>query len=167
MSHREEAPGKTQDTLERLCLSAGLGTPRGPPGRAGGSVWPVCLSMPEPPAMLPPFLIATPVPPSPSVDHSPSLHQAISLYLYKKPPHYSFTYKKHLSTTSNSQTPNSTMAKTKELSKDTRNKIVDLHQAACTTIGVQLACTVVQLRSPKLFICIVSQTRVPLCYCYL
>ncbi|KAI3374480.1 hypothetical protein L3Q82_006305 [Scortum barcoo] len=31
--------GKTQDTLERLCLSAGLGTPRGPPGRAGGSVW--------------------------------------------------------------------------------------------------------------------------------
>ncbi|KAI3362504.1 hypothetical protein L3Q82_012790 [Scortum barcoo] len=38
-------------------------------------------------------------------------------------------YKRHLSTTSNSQTPNSTMAKTKELSKDTRNKIVDLHQA--------------------------------------
>ncbi|KAI3369611.1 hypothetical protein L3Q82_025321 [Scortum barcoo] len=32
-------PGKTQDTLERLCLSAGLGTPRDPPGRAGGSVW--------------------------------------------------------------------------------------------------------------------------------
>ncbi|XP_061589443.1 uncharacterized protein LOC133454734 [Cololabis saira] len=39
MSHREETPGKTQDTLERLCLSAGLGTPRTPPGRAGGSVW--------------------------------------------------------------------------------------------------------------------------------
>ncbi|KAI3368027.1 hypothetical protein L3Q82_026851 [Scortum barcoo] len=39
VSHREEGPGKTQDTLERLCLSAGLGTPRGPPGRAGGSVW--------------------------------------------------------------------------------------------------------------------------------
>ncbi|KAK3561994.1 hypothetical protein QTP86_023347, partial [Hemibagrus guttatus] len=39
MPHREEAPGKTQDTLERLCLSAGLGTPRGPSGRAGGSVW--------------------------------------------------------------------------------------------------------------------------------
>ncbi|KAK3569689.1 hypothetical protein QTP86_002620 [Hemibagrus guttatus] len=38
-------------------------------------------------------------------------------------------YKRHLSTTSNSQTPNSTMAKTKELSKDTRNKIADLHQA--------------------------------------
>ena len=36
-SHWEEAPGKTQDTLEGLCLSAGLGTPRGPPGRAGGS----------------------------------------------------------------------------------------------------------------------------------
>ncbi|KAI3373799.1 hypothetical protein L3Q82_022385 [Scortum barcoo] len=30
---------KTQDTLERLCLSAGLGTPRNPPRRAGGSVW--------------------------------------------------------------------------------------------------------------------------------
>ncbi|KAK3561339.1 hypothetical protein QTP86_030638, partial [Hemibagrus guttatus] len=41
-------------------------------------------------------------------------------------------YKRHLSTTSNSQTPNSTMAKTKELSKDTRNKIVDLHQAGKT-----------------------------------
>ncbi|KAK3552901.1 hypothetical protein QTP86_027994, partial [Hemibagrus guttatus] len=41
-------------------------------------------------------------------------------------------YKRHLSTTSNSQTPNSTMAKTKELSKDTRNKIVDLHQAGNT-----------------------------------
>ncbi|KAK3517255.1 hypothetical protein QTP70_001470 [Hemibagrus guttatus] len=36
---REEAPGKTQDTLERLCVSAGLGTPRGPSGRAEGSVW--------------------------------------------------------------------------------------------------------------------------------
>ncbi|KAK3570918.1 hypothetical protein QTP86_030464, partial [Hemibagrus guttatus] len=49
-------------------------------------------------------------------------------------------YKRHLSTTSNSQTPNSTMAKTKELSKDTRNKIVDLHQAGKTesTIGKQL-----------------------------
>ncbi|KAI3375862.1 hypothetical protein L3Q82_004137 [Scortum barcoo] len=31
MSHREEALGKTQNTLERLCLSAGLGTPRGVP----------------------------------------------------------------------------------------------------------------------------------------
>ncbi|KAK3538438.1 hypothetical protein QTP86_003713 [Hemibagrus guttatus] len=39
MPHREKAPGKTQDTLERLCLSAGLGTPRGPSGRARGSVW--------------------------------------------------------------------------------------------------------------------------------
>ncbi|KAK3526822.1 hypothetical protein QTP70_034612 [Hemibagrus guttatus] len=50
------------------------------------------------------------------------------------------TYKRHLSTTSNSQTPNSTMAKTKELSKDTRNKIVDLHQAGKTesAIGKQL-----------------------------
>ncbi|KAK3505846.1 hypothetical protein QTP70_003826, partial [Hemibagrus guttatus] len=50
-------------------------------------------------------------------------------------------YKRHLSTTSNSQTPNSTMAKTKELSKDTRNKIVDLHQAGKTesAIGKQLS----------------------------
>ncbi|KAK3510028.1 hypothetical protein QTP70_026003, partial [Hemibagrus guttatus] len=49
-------------------------------------------------------------------------------------------YKRHLSTTSNSQTPNSTMAKTKELSKDTRNKIVDLHQAGKieSAIGKQL-----------------------------
>ncbi|KAK3530195.1 hypothetical protein QTP86_018065 [Hemibagrus guttatus] len=38
MPHRDEAPGKTQDTLERLCLSAGLGMPRGPSRRAGGSV---------------------------------------------------------------------------------------------------------------------------------
>ncbi|KAI3359654.1 hypothetical protein L3Q82_014038 [Scortum barcoo] len=53
---------------------------------------------------------------------------------------YYFQYKRHLSTTSNSQTPNSTMAKTKELSKDTRNKIVDLHQAGKTesAIGKQL-----------------------------
>ncbi|KAK3546973.1 hypothetical protein QTP86_007443 [Hemibagrus guttatus] len=38
------------------------------------------------------------------------------------------------------QTPNSTMAKTKELSKDTGNKIVDLHQAGKTesAIGKQL-----------------------------
>ncbi|KAK3540816.1 hypothetical protein QTP86_001959 [Hemibagrus guttatus] len=52
----------------------------------------------------------------------------------------SHLYKRHLSTTSNSQTPNSTMAKTKELSKDTRNKIVDLHQAGKTesAIGKQL-----------------------------
>ncbi|KAK3506035.1 hypothetical protein QTP70_003119 [Hemibagrus guttatus] len=51
-----------------------------------------------------------------------------------------YQYKRHLSTTSNSQTPNSTMAKTKELSKDTRNKIVDLHQAGKTisAIGKQL-----------------------------
>ncbi len=48
--------------------------------------------------------------------------------------------KRHLSTTSNSHTPNSTMANTKELSKDTRNKIVDLHQAGKTesAIGKQL-----------------------------
>ncbi|KAI3357970.1 hypothetical protein L3Q82_002994 [Scortum barcoo] len=84
MSHREEAQGKTQDTLERLCLSAGLGTPRGPPEEL----------------------------------------EEVS------------GYKRHLSTTSNSQTPNSTMAKTKELSKDTRNKIVDLHQAGKTESAI-------------------------------
>ncbi|KAI4873182.1 hypothetical protein NFI96_019311, partial [Prochilodus magdalenae] len=41
---------------------------------------------------------------------------------------------------SNSQTPNSTMAKTKELSKDTRKKTVDLHQAgeSESTIGKQV-----------------------------
>ncbi|KAK3520361.1 hypothetical protein QTP70_023832, partial [Hemibagrus guttatus] len=39
MPYREEAAGKTQDMLERLCLSAGLVTPRGPSGIAGGSVW--------------------------------------------------------------------------------------------------------------------------------
>ncbi|KAK3512458.1 hypothetical protein QTP70_013000 [Hemibagrus guttatus] len=52
----------------------------------------------------------------------------------------SVKYKRHLSTTSNSRTPNSTMAKTKELSKDTRNKTVDLHQAGKTesAIGKQL-----------------------------
>ncbi len=51
-----------------------------------------------------------------------------------------YQYKRHLSTTSNSHTPNSTMAKTKELSKDTRNKFVDLHQAGKTesAIGKQL-----------------------------
>ncbi|KAK3520410.1 hypothetical protein QTP70_024160 [Hemibagrus guttatus] len=50
-------------------------------------------------------------------------------------------YKRHLSTTSNSQTPNSTMAKTKELSKDTRNKIVDLHQAGKTESAIARALT--------------------------
>ncbi len=51
-----------------------------------------------------------------------------------------YQYKRHLSTISNCHTPNSTMAKTKELSKDTRNKIVDLHQAGKTesAIGKQL-----------------------------
>ncbi|MEQ2268578.1 hypothetical protein XENORESO_013202, partial [Xenotaenia resolanae] len=38
-SHREEAQGTAQDTLEGLCLWAGLGTPWAPPGRAGGGVW--------------------------------------------------------------------------------------------------------------------------------
>jgi len=51
-----------------------------------------------------------------------------------------YQYKRRLSTTSNSHTPNSTMAKTKELSKDTRNQTVDLHQAGKTesAIGKQL-----------------------------
>ncbi|MEQ2250263.1 hypothetical protein ILYODFUR_038152, partial [Ilyodon furcidens] len=31
--------GTAQDTLEGLCLSAGLGTPWAPPGGAGGGVW--------------------------------------------------------------------------------------------------------------------------------
>uniref|UniRef100_A0A8C6LCC8 Transposase Tc1-like domain-containing protein n=1 Tax=Nothobranchius furzeri TaxID=105023 RepID=A0A8C6LCC8_NOTFU len=51
-----------------------------------------------------------------------------------------YLYKRHLSTASNSQTPNSTTAKTKELSKDTRKRIVDLHQTGKSesTIGKQL-----------------------------
>ncbi|KAK3537043.1 hypothetical protein QTP86_034286 [Hemibagrus guttatus] len=52
---------------------------------------------------------------------------------------FNLLYKRHLSTTSNSQTPNSTMAKTKELSKDTRNKIVDLHQAGKTESAIARA----------------------------
>ncbi|KAK3530969.1 hypothetical protein QTP70_007274 [Hemibagrus guttatus] len=52
-------------------------------------------------------------------------------------------YKRHLSTASNSQTPNSTMAKTKELSKDTRNKIVDLHQAGKTESAIGLRVLIV------------------------
>ncbi|KAI4900788.1 hypothetical protein NFI96_026655, partial [Prochilodus magdalenae] len=46
----------------------------------------------------------------------------------------------HLSTTSNSQSPNSTMSKTKELLKDTRKKTVDLHPArkSESTIGKQV-----------------------------
>ncbi|XP_057692025.1 kielin/chordin-like protein isoform X3 [Corythoichthys intestinalis] len=43
-----------------------------------------------------------------------------------------YRYKRHLSTTSVSHTPNSTMAMTKQLSNDTRDKIVDLHQAGKT-----------------------------------
>ncbi|KAK3530213.1 hypothetical protein QTP86_018093, partial [Hemibagrus guttatus] len=50
--------------------------------------------------------------------------------------YHTLAYKRHLSTISNSQTPNSTMAKTKELSKDTRNKIVDLHQAGKTESAI-------------------------------
>ncbi|KAK3568318.1 hypothetical protein QTP86_003923 [Hemibagrus guttatus] len=41
-----------------------------------------------------------------------------------------------LSFDSGPETPNSTMAKTKELSKDTRNKIVDLHQAGKTESAI-------------------------------
>ncbi|KAK3551582.1 hypothetical protein QTP70_019782, partial [Hemibagrus guttatus] len=55
------------------------------------------------------------------------------VYTYNAMPHY----KRHLSTTSNSQTPNSTMAKTKELSKDTRNKIIDLSQAGKTESAIE------------------------------
>ncbi|KAK3555083.1 hypothetical protein QTP86_007968 [Hemibagrus guttatus] len=67
-------------------------------------------------------------------------HPSHTLFTFLPPRKRSLKYKRHLSTTSNSQTPNSTMAKTKELSKDTRNKIVDLHQAGKTesAIGKQL-----------------------------
>ncbi|KAK3567512.1 hypothetical protein QTP86_019940, partial [Hemibagrus guttatus] len=84
---------------------------------------------------------------SPSKDHTLGTDQDLPIVLaifcrlivlYKS--NAFIQYKRHLSTTSNSQTPNSTMAKTKELSKDTRNKIVDLHQAGKTesAIGKQL-----------------------------
>uniref|UniRef100_H3CDL5 Proliferation-associated SNF2-like protein n=1 Tax=Tetraodon nigroviridis TaxID=99883 RepID=H3CDL5_TETNG len=53
------------------------------------------------------------------------------------------TYKRHLITAPNSQTPNTTMAKTKELSKDTRNKIVNLH-----TAGKSESTIVLQVQSP-------------------
>lgn len=36
MSHWEDAPGKTQDTFEGLCLSAGVGTPSDPTRLYGG-----------------------------------------------------------------------------------------------------------------------------------
>ncbi|MEQ2238118.1 Disheveled-associated activator of morphogenesis 1 [Ilyodon furcidens] len=38
-SHQEEVQVTAQDTLEGLCLSAGLGTPWAPPGGAGRGVW--------------------------------------------------------------------------------------------------------------------------------
>ncbi|MEQ2218402.1 hypothetical protein XENOCAPTIV_002666 [Xenoophorus captivus] len=38
-SHREEAQGMAQNTLEGLCLLAGLGMPWAPPSGAGGGVW--------------------------------------------------------------------------------------------------------------------------------
>ncbi|KAK3528177.1 hypothetical protein QTP86_023907 [Hemibagrus guttatus] len=71
-------------------------------------------------------------------------HKALHHRTYKKPKSLEglppgTKYKRHLSTTSNSQTPNSTMAKTKELSKDTRNKIVDLHQAGKTESAIARA----------------------------
>uniref|UniRef100_H3C664 Proliferation-associated SNF2-like protein n=1 Tax=Tetraodon nigroviridis TaxID=99883 RepID=H3C664_TETNG len=53
------------------------------------------------------------------------------------------TEKRHLITAPNSQTPNTTMAKTKELSKDTRNKIVNLH-----TAGKSESTIVLQVQSP-------------------
>ncbi|KAK3508078.1 hypothetical protein QTP70_012392 [Hemibagrus guttatus] len=79
-----------------------------------------------------------PIPKKPKItglnDYRPVALTSVVMKLFER------LYKRHLSTTSNSQTPNSTMAKTKELSKDTRNKIVDLHQAGKTesAIGKQL-----------------------------
>uniref|UniRef100_A0A6Q2YNZ0 Solute carrier organic anion transporter family member n=1 Tax=Esox lucius TaxID=8010 RepID=A0A6Q2YNZ0_ESOLU len=63
-----------------------------------------------------------------------------SLPVLMAPVRTCYQYKRHLSTTSNSHTPNSPLANTKELSKDTRNKIVDLHQPGKTVsaIGKQL-----------------------------
>ena len=39
MSNWTKTPGQTQDTLERLCLSAGLGTPQYSPGGGRGGGW--------------------------------------------------------------------------------------------------------------------------------
>lgn len=40
MSHREETPGQTQNSLEGLCIRSGLGTPWDRPGSAGEwEVW--------------------------------------------------------------------------------------------------------------------------------
>ena len=39
MPIQEETPGQTQDTLERLYLSAGWGTSWCPPRGVGGNVW--------------------------------------------------------------------------------------------------------------------------------
>lgn len=49
-------------------------------------------------------------------------------------------FKRYLTTALNSQIPNTTMAKTKELLKDTKNKIVNLHMTGKSgpTIGKQL-----------------------------
>ncbi|KAI3354675.1 hypothetical protein L3Q82_019167, partial [Scortum barcoo] len=68
------------------------------------------------------------------LSHNPQSQQYPAIELMV--PNTSLEYKRHLSTTSNSLTPNSTMAKTKELSKDTRNKIVDLHQAGKTESAI-------------------------------
>ncbi|KAK3570671.1 hypothetical protein QTP86_024757, partial [Hemibagrus guttatus] len=82
-------------------------------------------------------LLVIPGDPSPVQDLAISLNNAM---ISPSATARNLGYKRHLSTTSNSQTPNSTMAKTKELLKDTRNKIVDLHQAGKTesAIGKQL-----------------------------
>ncbi|KAI4901432.1 hypothetical protein NFI96_001514 [Prochilodus magdalenae] len=68
-----------------------------------------------------------------------SLNDLLNPSLHQGPPG-GRQYKRHLPTTSNTHTPNSTMVKTKELSEDTRNRIVDLHQAGKTesAIGKQL-----------------------------
>ncbi|KAK3532189.1 hypothetical protein QTP86_009298 [Hemibagrus guttatus] len=63
------------------------------------------------------------------------------------------------------QTPNSTMAKTKELSKDTRNKIADLHQAGKTESAIGVAEKYVRVvqdmyeRSRTVVKCAVGQTE--------
>ncbi|KAI3370744.1 hypothetical protein L3Q82_007287 [Scortum barcoo] len=47
MSHREEASGKTQDTLEKLCLSAGLGRAGNASGSSPRKSWRKCLGLPK------------------------------------------------------------------------------------------------------------------------
>ncbi|CAJ0915930.1 unnamed protein product [Ranitomeya imitator] len=76
-------------------------------------------------------------------EESEAVDGKLSIFIHKREDQSShevlqplLSIKRHLCTPSNSLTPNSTMVKTKELSKDTRNKIVALHQAGKTESAI-------------------------------